>query len=161
MFNGEYTKNFGGGFEISDYYGIYSIKGSTHNRSIDISSPFGNVSIDAFQGITIDASLGDVKIVGKNVSIEARNNLTITSGTNIPGYFANNENKSLLIDAMSAINNEMFVDLSFLRTYIEVILRPIGGTMLIKSHRYIRIEAGDGSTSTYDTEKKITKNNIY
>ena len=57
----------GGGFEISDYYGVYSIKGCTHNRSLDISSPFGTVSLNAFQGITINAPLGDVKIVGKNV----------------------------------------------------------------------------------------------
>jgi hypothetical protein len=154
-------KYFAGGFEISDYHGIYSIKGSTHNRSIDISSPFGNVSIDAFQGITINAPLGDVKIVGKNVSIEARNNLTLESGTNIQGYFANKNNCIKLPEKVfSAINETVGLDLSFFRTYLEVILRPIGGTMLLKSNRYMRLEAGDGETSTYDAEKKITKNNI-
>lgn len=145
-------KYFAGGFEISDYHGIYSIKGSTHNRSIDISSPFGNVSIDAFQGITINAPLGDVKIVGKNVSIEARNNLTLESGTNIQGYFANKNNYIKLPEkVISAINGTVGLDLSFFRTYLEVILRPIGGTMLLKSNRYMRLEAGDGETIVDDT----------
>lgn len=160
-FKEEYAKYFGGGFEISDYYGIYSISGSTHNRSIDISSPYGTVSIDAFQGITINAPLGDVKIVGKNVNIEARNNLTLESGTNIQGYFANKNNYIKIPESIiTSINSTIGLDLSFVRNYLEVLLRPIGGTMLIKSNRYLRIEAGDGETSTYDSEKKITKNNI-
>ena len=43
----------------------------------------GDVSIDAFSGITLSAPNGNVKIVGKNVSIEAGNNIEITSGNNI------------------------------------------------------------------------------
>ena len=153
-------KYWGGGFEIADYYGVYSITGSTHNRSININSPMGNISMNALTGITISAPLGDVKIVGKNVSIEARNNLTLESGTNIQGYFANKNNCIKLPEkVISAINGTVGLDLSFFRTYLEVILRPIGGTMLLKSNRYMRLEAGDGETSTYDAEKKITKNN--
>ncbi len=160
-FDGENAKYFGGGFEISDYYGIYSITGSTHNRSISISSPYGDVCIDAFQGITINAPLGDVKIVGKNVSIEARNNLTLESGTNIQGYFANKNNYIKIPEVfMSSLNSTVGFDLSFLRNYLEVLFRPIGGTLLLKSNRYMRLEAGDGETATYDAEKKITKNNI-
>lgn len=146
IFEGEYTKYFGGGFELADYYGIYSITGSSQNRSIDIKSPFGNVNISAFQGVTIDAPMGEVKIVGKNVSIEARNNLTITSGTNIPGYFANRENFKLPIEMLIIGGKVTGLDLSFIRSYLEVILRPIGGNMLIKSNRYLRLEAGDGET---------------
>lgn len=146
IFTGPYSKFFGGGFEIADYFGIYSISGSTHNRSISISSPFGNVNIDAFQGISIEAPMGDINIVGKNVNIEARNNLTITSGTNIPGYFKNKENKNILVEPMAVVNKVAGIDLSFLRTYLEVILRPIGGCMLIKSNRYMRLEAGEGET---------------
>jgi hypothetical protein len=152
VFDGSDTKHFGGGFEISDYYGIYSITGSTHNRSINISSPFGKVNIDAFQGISIEAPLGDVKIVGKNVSIEARNNLTLTSGTNIPGYFKNKENKNFLYDFAGAVAGSI-VDLTFIRTYIEVLLRPIGGTMLLKSNRYMCLEAGEGETQLYRDRK--------
>lgn len=146
IFKGPYTKYFGGGFEIADYYGIYSITGSTHNRSINISSPFGKVSIDAFSGINIEAPMGDVNIVGKNVNIEARNNLTITSGTNIPGYFRNKENLGIFVEPWAVLNKVTGIDFSFLRTYLEVILRPIGGSMLIKSNRYMCLEAGDGET---------------
>ena len=148
------AKYFGGGFEISDYFGIYSITGSTHNRSINVSSPFGSVSIDAFQGITINAPLGDVKIVGKNVSIEARNNLKLESGTNIKNCFGKYKNSgfqktinefasSLFADNLLGTITGM-IDLSFFRNYVEVLLRPIGGTMLIKSNRYLRLEAGEG-----------------
>ena len=146
ILNGPYTRYFGGGFEIADYYGIYSITGSTHNRSINISSPFGTVNIDAFSGINIEAPMGDVNIVGKNVNIEARNNLTITSGTNIPGYFRNEENKRIFVEPFAILNKVTGIDFTFLRTYLEVILRPIGGNMLIKSNRYLCIESGDGET---------------
>ena len=146
IFTGPYGKYFGGGFELADYYGIYSITGSTHGRCINISAPFGQVSIDAFSGINITAPMGDVNIVGKNVNIEARNNLTITSGTNIPGYFANKENLRIFAEPFAVLNKVTGVDFTFLRTYIEVILRPIGGSMLIKSNRYMCIEAGEGQT---------------
>ena len=146
ILNGPYTKYFGGGFEIADYYGIYSITGSTHGRCINISSPFGTVNIDAFSGINIEAPMGDVNIVGKNVNIEARNNLTITSGTNIPGYFRNEENKRILVEPFAILNKVAGIDFTFLRTYLEVILRPIGGNMLIKSNRYLCMESGEGET---------------
>ena len=172
LFTSENAKYFGGGFEISDYYGIYSITGSTHNRSIDISSPYGTVSLDAFQGITINAPLGDVKIVGKNVSIEARNNLTLESGTNIKHsykkYIGENYKetifngftditKGLLID--NCIGGALgSVDMSFLRNYLEVLLRPIGGTLLIKSNRYMRLEAGEGDALLDESLKDINTN---
>lgn len=146
-------KYYGGGFEIADYYGFYSITGSTHNRSINISSPMGNISMNALTGITISAPLGDVKIVGKNVSIEARNNLSIESGTNIKGYFnifKGSEYKSFDDNPISnllysAVESEV-VDLSLVRNVLEMLIRPIGGKMLIKSNRYMHLEAGDGET---------------
>lgn len=143
-------KFFGGGFEISDYYGVYAIKGSTHGRSIDISSPFGTVSIDALTGISINAPLGDVKIVGKNVSIEARNNLTIESGTNVNGYLNDSKTpkQNFLGIAESIAGN--ILDLSDYRHILEIFLRPIGGTMLLKSNRYMRMEAGEGETIVDD-----------
>ena len=143
-------KFFGGGFEISDYYGVYAIKGSTHGRSVDISSPFGTISIDALTGISINAPLGDVKIVGKNVSIEARNNLTIESGTNVNGYLNDSKTpkQNFLGIAESIAGN--ILDLSDYRHILEIFLRPIGGTMLLKSNRYMRMEAGEGETIVDD-----------
>ena len=142
-------KFLGGGFEISDYYGVYAIKGSTHGRSIDISSPFGTVSIDSLTGISINAPLGDVKIVGKNVSIEARNNLTIESGTNVKGYLDGTNTKNCLqklyTHYLEDVANDI-IDLSHYRHILEMFLRPIGGTMLVKSNRYMCFEAGKGET---------------
>lgn len=167
------TKNdnkLGGGFELADYYGFYSITGSTHDRKVSIKSPFGDVAIDAFQGITISAPSGNIKIEGKNVDIIARNNLSITSGTNIanPRFYSNsaagyNEadksdpNNSWnvtdffllkhLLQPMAGAAMKMTIDLSLYRTWFESIFRPIGGTMLIKSHRFMRLEAGKGQTA--------------
>ena len=142
-------KFFGGGFEISDYYGVYAIKGSTHGRSVDISSPFGTISIDALTGISINAPLGDVKIVGKNVSIEARNNLTIESGTNVKGYLdgtkSKDDFKQKLFESLESVVGDV-LDLSHYRHLLEIFLRPIGGTMLLKSNRFMCIEVGEGQT---------------
>ena len=69
--------------ELTDKFGIYSIKASTNKRNITINSSWGDVNINAFTGITISAPNGDVKIQGKNVSIEAGNKLNIVSGKNI------------------------------------------------------------------------------
>ncbi len=152
--SGDESKYYGGGFEIADRYGIYAIKGSTQGRSIDVLSPFGNIKLDAFSGITINAPHGDVKIVGKNVSIEARNNLKIESGTNISGYFANvDDYKKILFKLLSATNKQAGLDLSYVRNVMEVFLRPIGGNMLIKSHRYVRVEAGKGKAIGTSSDK--------
>ena len=40
--------------------------------------------------------------------------------------------------------------MKLIRTIIETFLRPIGGTMLIKSYRYMRLEAGKGSAKIAD-----------
>ena len=152
-------KNLAGGFEIADYLGVYSIKGSTQNRNITISSPVGNIVLDAFEGITINAPLGDVNIVGKNVKIEARNNLTMTSGTNIanPRVWT----RGSKVDrywygrgvAYGTTFAKMFgLNLSTYRIWLEVLLRPIGGTMLIKSHRFMRLEAGKGESKVASTK---------
>ena len=159
-------KHLVGGFEISDYFGVYSIKGNTENRSISIESPLGDITLDAFTGITINAPHGDVKIVGKNVDIEARNNLTITSGTNIKNSFlgsrrhggkAANLIKQLagsLAVVEGSIIKTLGFDLSFYRICLEVVLRPIGGTMLVKSHRFMHIEAGDGVVPLQSVRKE-------
>lgn len=153
------TPDCGGGFELSDRYGFYKITGSTEDRNITISSPMGTVNMNAFQGITISAPTGDVKITGKNVTISAANKLNITSGTTINDRFYYQKrfsegvgNKFLsygiafgmdLLD--SAITRaEKLIDISFFRCVLEVILRPVDGTLKIKSYTFVQMEAGTG-----------------
>lgn len=164
----------GGGFELADYYGFYSITGSTHDRKVSIKSPFGDVAIDAFQGITISAPSGNIKIEGKNVEISARNNLTITSGTNIANarFYSGDDSvvgtgknkhverlKYLGLDhfliPMLVAGGKMFFDLSLYRTWLETLFRPIGGTLLLKSHRFMRMEAGKGGTVINKTKEEL------
>lgn len=64
-------KDLSGGFYMGDRFGMYELAMSSHDRKVTINSPFGNVEIGAFTGITINAPNGDIKIKGKNVSIEA------------------------------------------------------------------------------------------
>ena len=153
----ERSKYFSGGFEIGDHMGIYSITGSTHEREITINSPLGEVSINAFTGITINAPLGDVKIVGKNVEIEAKNNLTLTSGTRIPKDYYSFRGKNTGYRMLGTFGGGALgilgFDLSFYRTWFEAFFKPIGGTMLIKSCRYMQLEAGEGETNIVRTRK--------
>ena len=161
-------KYLAGGFEIADYLGVYSIKGSTHGRNITISSPVGNVVVDAFTGITINAPHGDVNIVGKNVNIEARNNLIIQSGSNIKQPYFSTDVKSLdewkksIFRTAPAFETGVLkigYDLSFHRTWLEVLFRPIGGAMLIKSYRYLCLEAGEGDANI-GLKRDYVANNI-
>lgn len=151
-FSSKDSKPYEGGVEITDKFGIYSIKASTDQRNISIKSPYGDVQLNAFTGITISAPNGDVKIQGKNVSIEAGNNLTIKSGENIKnGFFGSNSLKSfdktnIAKDVATAIVSKgiSYIDLSFIRHTLEIVSRPIEGTLEIKSHRFLKLEAGPG-----------------
>lgn len=73
-----------GGIELTDRYGIYSVKMSSSNRKVSVSSPFGDVSIDAFTGIKLSAPNGKIVIQAKDIEISAGNNISITSGENLP-----------------------------------------------------------------------------
>ena len=138
---------FSGGVKLGDKWGVYSIACSTTDRSIDIKSPFGTVNLNAFTGITINAPCGDVKISGKNVTIEAGNELKLLSGTNIQ------EDTSIMRDMVlkgiftSLIDKTVakLVDLTLVRTVTEILLKPVAGTMTLKSKRYMLIMAGKGS----------------
>lgn len=156
---------FSGGITLRDPNGVYELDLSAKNRSINVSSPFGNVNISAFTGITIDAPNGDVKIRGKNVSIEAGNNVTITSGSNIRNAGFNKEiAKSTAISSIGtmAINvakkaitaylpwaKEVtkLTDLAFLRSSWEVMVRPVEGTLRLASKRNVIVTAGKGKVA--------------
>lgn len=152
------NKSFEGSIEIGDKFGVYSIKGSTNDRNITISSPFGDVKLNAFTGITISAPNGDVKILGKNVSIEAGNNLTITSGKNIKdkwyASYMNGDNPltNIGLSLGAAVTKKLasevggFLDFSVLRHTLEIFIKPIEGKLTVKSNRYLSLEAGKGKT---------------
>ncbi len=145
-------QEFSGGINIGDAYGVFNINLSTEKRKVLISSAMGDVQIDAFTGITISAPNGNVKIEGKNVEIVAGNNLTLTSGANIDKmkkFYNRSIGNALLSTAVDGLITDLkciCVDLSLVRCIVEGILKPVGGTMLIKSKRYLRLEAGSGST---------------
>lgn len=151
---GEMSK-YGGGIEIGDKLGFYKVSMSSADRSVSISSTWGDVTVSAFTGITISAPNGDISISGKNISITAGNELTLKSGTNASknrlskyaswekiGHLA----KASLINKPVEIINNMTLDLSLLRMIAECVFKPVGGTMLIKSSRFMRLEAGPGKT---------------
>lgn len=155
-----------GGIELTDEYGFYSIAMSSSNRSINISSPIGNVAINAFTGITISAPNGNINIEGKNINITAGNNLTLSSGNNISnefwpfkldlgqkGFTETKPGVEILKDFAGSILGKLSpVDMKLIRCVMETFLRPIGGTLLVKSNRYMRLEAGKGSTNILGRE---------
>lgn len=137
-----------GGIEFTDEHGLYSISMSSDKRAISIDSPLGKVDINAFTGITISAPNGNVRIEGKNIDIVAGNNLSISSGNNIVSHFWPTSvqllKESLKDTAVNALKKIQPIDMGLIRTFMETLIRPIGGTMLIKSNRYLCIEAGKG-----------------
>ena len=172
------SKKLVGGMTFRDTYGIYSISMSSTERQINISSPLGDVKINAFTGITISAPNGNVKIVGKNVDIQAGNKLTLTSGANLDShegiflktikqvYNSTTKEDSMwlkkasmgVVSFLTASTNVLadiasdklisgLVDLSFVRSITETFLRPVDGTLQIKSFRYMELEAGSGKTN--------------
>lgn len=164
-----------GGFELSDNYGIYKITGSTDGREVSIASPWGEVNIGAFTGINITAPNGDVKIYGKNVSIEAGNNLSLVSGKNVDYKLWKEKDtkkgaaSQFFLDMSAAVVKKLteslvnIVDLSILRSVIEIVLRPVEGNLTIKSNRYMMLEAGkskceypkEAYASEADQKKKL------
>ena len=151
----EMSKAFEGGVELGDKYGVWNISCSTDKRSIKINSPWGDVGINAFTGITINAPNGDVRIKGKNVSIEAGNNLSLKSGTNITNKFISTYGggstfnmTSLMYEAGSMATQklasmvESVIDLSLIRSLIDVFWRPQEGALSIQSNRYLKMGAG-------------------
>ena len=144
----DHNKKAMGGIELTDEHGLYSISMSSDKRAISIDSPLGTVEINAFTGITISAPNGNVRIEGKNIDIVAGNNLSISSGNNItsPFYKMGGLGNFLSEFGTNFFSKFQIIDMALIRTIMETFFRPIGGTLLIKSHRYLRMEAGKGET---------------
>ena len=145
--NKKISRFLAGGITMTDKLGFYTISASTNKRKINISSPVGDVSIDAFTGITISAPNGDVKIVGKNVSIEAGNKVNIKSGTNVDLAFRT-AGQAILESVGKVFQKKLkLIDVSVLRYLFEIFVRPIGGSTTITSFTDLTLTAGRGSTS--------------
>lgn len=137
-----------GGIQFSDKFGIYNVTMSSDQRQISIASPLGNIKLNAFTGISISAPRGDISISGKNVTIKAANKLTMQSGENAkPAAKQGNFGSKILQETAEGTIDFVasLADLSLLRHIFEVFLQPVDGTMQIKSHRYLLLEAGEGS----------------
>lgn len=154
-----------GGIKIRDQYGLYEISASSDDRTVKIESAMGNVTLNAFTGITVSAPNGNIKIAGKNVEISASNNLKLTSGSALKDRFFPNSTgndcfgMNLLDSTVKTVTDTVagyayglvtkvlgsLLDLSLIRTVLEIALRPIDGTTSIKSYTFVQIEAGKGS----------------
>ena len=193
---GDAARKLCGGITLTDEFGMFSVDMSSTKRAVSIKSPYGNVSVSAFSGISISAPNGDVKIEGKNVTISAGNNLSITSGTNVTPENSKDDSKekdkkedekkkkgevdpasvklyevskkqkawnlvkkgwnlgweSGLPAAQSKVQEKtggllkglQVVDVALLRSLFDVFLRPIEGTLCVKSNNYLKLEAGKG-----------------
>ena len=160
------SKRFEGGFQLTDKYGVYTISGSTDERNVSIKSPWGDVNINAFTGISISAPNGDIEIKGKNVKIEAGNNLELVSGTNIGNSWRPHKDTiggglaQVGTDIMAAVTKKLaekfftLVDLSILRSMVEIIVRPIEGATVVKSNRFLKLEAGEDECTYPETGYK-------
>lgn len=146
-----------GSIELTDRAGIYSMELSSTDRSIKINSTFGDIEINALTGITINAPNGDITIAGKNIDIKAGNRISIQSGANL----TNNSEPwmPLIFNKLASISSNALaekviapVDLKLLRCVVEMILRPISGTLSLKSNRYLTMEAGSGNVEILDED---------
>ncbi len=170
LINMSYPKaGFGGSMQFTDSLGMYNVELSSDFRRIRIQSHLGNIEMSAMTGISINCPTGDVSIKGKNVSIEAGDKVTITSGKNIGTQRLYSQSKSehsgwgkvqstlhsFASGIVSNVVNDIrvkdllhfnIVDLAALQSVIDGFIKPINGTLLIKSNRFMRIEAGKGKT---------------
>ena len=155
------AKMLSGGIQMTDQMGFYTVNLSAENREISIRCPLGKVNINAFTGIQIMAPNGNIKIEGKNVDIIARNKLNVTSGNNIEHAGPDERTKwqsfkALMGDTVKGLIRdklkEYVCDLSLIRTILEVFLKPIDGTLRIKSKRYLCMEAGLGNAQIFNPD---------
>ena len=188
----------GGSMQFTDEYGVYSVVLSTEKRAVSIKSNLGTVSIDALTGITINCPTGDVFIKGKNVSIEAMNELNLVSGKNIKkqsaykalsgknridgeddkGGIGSQIGSAALASGMDIATHSKLggvtsaqddviefnrnsladcinpIDIYTLRVITDSLLKPVNGTLSIKSNRFLKLEAGKGEVKMPNMYRK-------
>jgi len=149
-----------GGLKLSDRYGFYSIAMSTDSREINISSPWGDVWINAFTGIRLMAPNGDITLTGKNIKLEAANTVDIISGKNIEHSFTKAPSSAydFLAEQAKKKLGEKKLDMKFLRTVMEVFVRPVDGRLKIKAGSFLMLEAGKGNVEIPKKFFKYQKN---
>lgn len=147
----------GAKIELKDFFGFYSISMSSKDRKVSIASPLGDISLSAFSGISISAPNGDITISGKNVTIKAGDRLSLFSGGNIKkklgkqGVVANIL-AELIKTAAQVVIGSKIVDLTLIRKFMDVIARPMNGTLQLHSNRHLVLEAGKGKAEIpYDS----------
>ena len=171
---------YAGNMEIRDRHHTYDIKCSTNERQISISSPWGDVEINAFTGINFTAPDGDVRISGNNVTVEAGNNLRLVSGTSLDrgdGYQRNGQEDKAIIAhyeqmtrpvpmvaakeaaarALLAFDEKGAIDLTMLRHIRDMFVKPVEGVLEVQSNRYLKLESDGASTGYPAAEYKDMK----
>ena len=161
------NKRFEGNVEISDHYHIYQIKCSTSDRQVSINSPWGHTDFKAFTGINITAPNGDIRISGKNVTIEASNNLRLISGTNIkkkqcvPEDWSKSFSGSIAAQAAAKVllsfDEKGAIDFAMLRHICDRFIKPVEGVLEIQSNQFLKLEADGASTGYPMAEYKMNK----
>jgi len=150
----------GGGVYLADGSRLCSIELSGSTRSVNIRSNWGTVNMSAFTGITVNAPNGDVVIRGKNVNIKAGNNVTLRAGANIKpkkpktGDTVANVLGTLAgqllwgsIAAGTGVDLRGCLDLTVIRCILDIILRPVEGTLTVKSGRNVIFTVGEGKVT--------------
>ncbi|MCF0244519.1 MAG: hypothetical protein HUK06_07070, partial [Bacteroidaceae bacterium] len=151
------NKYWVGGISLRDRFGIYNISMSSDKRNITISSPVGDVKVNALTGIEISAPCGNVTIEGKNVNFKAGNRLEVSSGENIDREFWEHVWMNNFKEIGKALVGELagmlkLVDMSLVRTVYECVVKPIDGTFSISSKRYMFLNAGMNDVRDYAKE---------
>ncbi|MCF0203058.1 MAG: hypothetical protein HUK08_06820 [Bacteroidaceae bacterium] len=134
-----------GGITLTDDLGIYKISMDSGDRSVKVSSPIGDVEVNALTGIKIAAPKGDIDIQGYNVNITAGNNVNITSGKAI-GENPLPKNKDDWKKIGMAYASEVvgqFVDFDAWRFLFRLVFQPVEGSISLNSPRNILISNGD------------------
>jgi hypothetical protein len=149
---------------------------------ITIKAPNGDVNI---QGKNVNIEAGNKVTItsGNNIKPEGIGTPDFRCGTpiwkklkgwwGVPRFFANIGRgirygalflgHQITAAAPTIVNNTLgpaaFADLSLIRHMFEVAVKPVDGTMLIKSKRYLKIEAGSGEAKIkadrFNGDKKI------
>lgn len=165
-----FSRYMKGNLSLKDHFNTWSIKGDTGGRKVSISSNLGTICLDALTGISISAPLGDISIAAKNINLQASNNITIESGTQIKRQRKIKEDYKdgvgegfldAFTDVAKGYTTLVAIDFSMLRFLVETLVPPVEGTLEIKSNRYLKLEAGSkGEAVDYSVPPLLPKGEI-